>query len=176
MAPVSLSSVPLFPPFTVSVPSCPLLHRRIFSPSSTIQASSSSSALKPEVVVTRERGKNGKLINALAIVNACCFLHLTIPYLRLCKIDLLYHKSAMRCLMKVLGISLICNRLTVEAVPRLVLPMVAKHGISCLELPLIQHTKGPDLDKLSTVLSDTEFDWIVITSPEAGSIFLEGWK
>nr|XP_048331079.1 uroporphyrinogen-III synthase, chloroplastic isoform X2 [Ziziphus jujuba var. spinosa] len=117
MAPVSLSSVPLFPPFTVSVPSCPLLHRRIFSPSSTIQASSSSSALKPEVVVTRERGKNGKLINALA-----------------------------------------------------------KHGISCLELPLIQHTKGPDLDKLSTVLSDTEFDWIVITSPEAGSIFLEGWK
>lgn len=29
----------------------------------------------------------------------------------------------------------------------------AKHGISCLELPLIQHTKGHDLDRLSTVLS-----------------------
>lgn len=29
----------------------------------------------------------------------------------------------------------------------------AKHGISCLELPLIKHTKGPDLDRLSTILS-----------------------
>ncbi|CAK7347586.1 unnamed protein product [Dovyalis caffra] len=29
----------------------------------------------------------------------------------------------------------------------------AKHGISCLELPLIQHTQGPDSDKLSSVLS-----------------------
>ncbi|KAF6176673.1 hypothetical protein GIB67_034535 [Kingdonia uniflora] len=48
----------------------------------------------PKVVVTREQGKNGKLINALA-----------------------------------------------------------KHGISCLELPLIQHTQGPDLDQLSPTLS-----------------------
>lgn len=53
---------------------------------------------------------------------------------------------------------------------------LAKHGISCLELPLIQHTKGPDLDRLPTLLSDTAFDWIVITSPEAGSVFLEAWK
>ncbi|KAJ6335176.1 hypothetical protein OIU77_025189 [Salix suchowensis] len=53
--------------------------------------------------------------------------------------------------------------------------MQAKHGISCLELPLIQHTQGPDSDKLSSVLSDRLFDWIVITSPEAGSIFLEAW-
>ncbi|TQD97497.1 hypothetical protein C1H46_016898 [Malus baccata] len=51
-----------------------------------------------------------------------------------------------------------------------------KQGISCLELPLIEHTRGPDLDRLSTVLSDTTFDWIVITSPEAGSVFLEAWK
>ncbi|PQQ21353.1 uroporphyrinogen-III synthase chloroplastic isoform X2 [Prunus yedoensis var. nudiflora] len=35
---------------------------------------------------------------------------------------------------------------------------------------------GPDLDRLPTVLSDTTFDWIVITSPEAGSVFLEAWK
>ncbi|KAF2309878.1 hypothetical protein GH714_005466 [Hevea brasiliensis] len=52
----------------------------------------------------------------------------------------------------------------------------AKHGISCLELPLIQHIQGPDLDRLSSVLSNTSFDWIVITSPEAGSVFLEAWK
>ncbi|ONI33686.1 hypothetical protein PRUPE_1G440800 [Prunus persica] len=104
-------------------PSCPLIHRRIFVVASRIQASSSSSSSisnsnsTPKVVVTRERGKNGKLISSLA-----------------------------------------------------------KQGISCLELPLIQHTRGPDLDKLPTVLSDTTFDWIVITSPEAGSVFLEAWK
>ncbi|KAL3571634.1 hypothetical protein D5086_025538 [Populus alba] len=53
----------------------------------------------------------------------------------------------------------------------------AKYGISCLELPLIQHTQGPDSDKLSSVLcKDSAFDWIIITSPEAGSVFLEAWK
>lgn len=46
-----------------------------------------------------------------------------------------------------------------------------------MELPLIQHTQGPDLDRLCSVLNaDTTFDWIVITSPEAGSVFLEAWK
>ncbi|KAK8642505.1 hypothetical protein V6N13_011846 [Hibiscus sabdariffa] len=28
----------------------------------------------------------------------------------------------------------------------------AEHGINCLELPLIQHTEGPDLDRLASVL------------------------
>ncbi|KAL3617940.1 hypothetical protein CASFOL_038261 [Castilleja foliolosa] len=76
-----------------------------------------SSSSNPKVVVTRERGKNGKLIDALA------------------------------------------NR-----------------GINSLELPLIQHTRLPDLDKLSSLLSSTSFDWIIITSPEAGLVFLEAWK
>lgn len=31
--------------------------------------------------------------------------------------------------------------------------MQTKHGINCLELPLIQHAQGPDLDRLSSVLS-----------------------
>ncbi|XP_051124277.1 uroporphyrinogen-III synthase, chloroplastic isoform X2 [Andrographis paniculata] len=70
-----------------------------------------------EVVVTRERGKNGKLINALA-----------------------------------------------------------SHGINCLELPLIQHTMLPDSEKLTSVLSSTSFDWIIITSPEAGGVFLDAWR
>lgn len=68
-------------------------------------------------MVTRERGKNGKLINALA-----------------------------------------------------------KHGVNCLELPLIQHMHLPDLDRLSILLSDTTFDWIIITSPEAALVFIDAWK
>ncbi|KAL3628259.1 hypothetical protein CASFOL_027305 [Castilleja foliolosa] len=78
-----------------------------------------SSSSNPKVVVAREQGKNGKLIDAL------------------CK---------------------------------------ANRGISSLELPLIQHTRLPDLDKLSSLLSSTSFDWIIITSPEAGLVFLEAWK
>ncbi|RZC67258.1 hypothetical protein C5167_010948 [Papaver somniferum] len=93
-------------------------HRKfLLKPVKIRAASSSDSSLKPKVVVTREQGKNVKLINALA-----------------------------------------------------------KHGINCFELPLIQHTQGPDLDRLTTVLRGTSFDWIVITSPEAGLVFLNGWK
>ncbi|KAJ9166193.1 hypothetical protein P3X46_020975 [Hevea brasiliensis] len=125
MAQVSYFCFALLPPSASSAPFRLELHRRISSPSFPIRAatnasSSSSTSIsgsKPKVVVTRERGKNGKLIKALA-----------------------------------------------------------KHGISCLELPLIQHIQGPDLDRLSSVLSNTSFDWIVITSPEAGSVFLEAWK
>jgi hypothetical protein len=51
-----------------------------------------------------------------------------------------------------------------------------KNGISSLELPLIQHARGPDFDRLASVLNDKSFDWIIITSPEAGSVFLEAWK
>ncbi|GLT92233.1 hypothetical protein SLE2022_100810 [Rubroshorea leprosula] len=110
----SLSPPRSAPPF------CRQLHRRIFSAYSGIGVSSSfapASTSNPKVVVTRERGKNGKLIDALA-----------------------------------------------------------KLGINCLELPLIQHAQGPDLDRLASVLSaKMAFDWIVITSPEAGSVFLEAW-
>ncbi|XP_057428150.1 uroporphyrinogen-III synthase, chloroplastic [Lotus japonicus] len=104
--------------------SCLHQHRRIFlasqrtgtdSTATLTFASTSNSA--PKVVVTRERGKNAKLIAALA-----------------------------------------------------------KHEINCLELPLIEHTRGPDLDRLPCALSDNTFDWIVITSPEAGSVFLEAWR
>lgn len=51
-----------------------------------------------------------------------------------------------------------------------------KHGIYCLELPLIEHMQLPDMSQLSSLLSGTSFDWIVITSPEAGSVFLDAWK
>ncbi|CAL9203790.1 unnamed protein product, partial [Musa hybrid cultivar] len=85
--------------------------------SSASSSSSPSPSSKPEVVVTRERGKNAKLISSLE-----------------------------------------------------------KHNIFCLEVPLVKHTEGPDADKLSAILSDSEFDWIVITSPEAAAVFLEAWK
>ncbi|CAK9159172.1 unnamed protein product [Ilex paraguariensis] len=123
MSQFSLSTVSLPPPSSSSSTSSALqvCNQRIFFRSFGVQDcyrfSSSSSCSKPKVVVTRERGKNGKLINALA-----------------------------------------------------------KHGINCLELPLIQHMKLPDLDRLCSVLSDTAFDWIIITSPEAGSVFLDAWK
>ncbi|XWS25663.1 hypothetical protein CRYUN_Cryun27aG0086900 [Craigia yunnanensis] len=121
---LSLSSISPLPPPSTSSSSLQLHSRISFSPS-IIGASSSSSTSQaiqytpsnPKVVATRERGKNAKLIDALAA-----------------------------------------------------------HGINCLELPLIQHTQGPDLDSLASVLSETTFDWIVITSPEAGSVFLEAWK
>ncbi|KAL1190120.1 Uroporphyrinogen-III synthase [Cardamine amara subsp. amara] len=132
LSPSSLLS--LQPPF-----SSPSLHssqvaylrKRVFSSSSLIQnslspsASSSSSSITssstsnsiPQVVVTRERGKNIQIIKALE-----------------------------------------------------------KYGISYLELPLIQHAQGPDFHQLASVLTDKIFDWIIITSPEAGSVFLEAWK
>ncbi|CAL5383677.1 unnamed protein product [Camellia sinensis] len=125
MAHFSLSSLSPPPPpssSSSSSSSSRQLQRRVFFRSFTVQSSSSSSvsglSSKPKVVVTRERGKNGKLINALE-----------------------------------------------------------KHGINCLELPLIEHTRLPDLERLSSLLSaDNAFDWIVITSPEAGLVFLDAWK
>uniref|UniRef100_A0A803N3Z6 Uroporphyrinogen-III synthase n=1 Tax=Chenopodium quinoa TaxID=63459 RepID=A0A803N3Z6_CHEQI len=87
------------PPFLSSPSSFTKLRHQHLLPCSSIRASSSSQ-LSPKVVVTRERGKNAKLINAL----------------------------------------------------------------------------GPDLDKLPSTLIDTKFDWIIITSPEAGLVFLDAWR
>ncbi|KAE8718146.1 Uroporphyrinogen-III synthase [Hibiscus syriacus] len=100
-SPSSLSRLP--PPCPPSSASLQL-HRRISFSRIRIGASSTSSTStspviqhapsNPKVVVTRERGKNAKLVDALA-----------------------------------------------------------EHGINCLELPLIQHTQGPDLDSLASVLN-----------------------
>ena len=118
--------VSLSPLWSAPARSCLQLHRRVFvcssaigttSTTDSVSTSTSLASLTPKVVVTRERGKNGKLITALA-----------------------------------------------------------KQEINCLELPLIEHARGPDLDRLPSVLSDNLFDWIVITSPEAGSVFLEAWN
>ncbi|CAL0319025.1 unnamed protein product [Lupinus luteus] len=122
MAPLSLSLLLSSPsPLPLLHPHRPIFHRTSAAASATDYVSTSTSAstsnLTPKVVVTRERGKNAKLITALA-----------------------------------------------------------KHEINCLELPLIDHTRGPDFDRLPSVLSANAFDWIIITSPEAGSVFLEAWR
>lgn len=75
------------------------------------------------VVVTRERGKNGKLVTALSA-----------------------------------------------------------RGVRCVELPLIQHRPGPDLPRLEVaLLGGVEgvggpFDWVVLTSPEAATVFLTAYR
>lgn len=51
-----------------------------------------------------------------------------------------------------------------------------KHGISCIELPLIEHAPGPDRDKLPELLRRGGFDWVAVTSPEAAAVLLEGWE
>ncbi|KAL0325636.1 UNVERIFIED_CONTAM: Uroporphyrinogen-III synthase, chloroplastic [Sesamum radiatum] len=129
MAPFSLSTFSPVPPHAIPCCSSSPFHRQFQSRRfflkierfASVSASSPSSS-NPKVVVTRERGKNGKLINALVILYS------------------------------------------------------ASYGINCLELPLIQHMQLPELDKLSSVLSSTSFDWIVITSPEAGVVFLDAWN
>ncbi|EFJ15731.1 hypothetical protein SELMODRAFT_422651 [Selaginella moellendorffii] len=50
------------------------------------------------------------------------------------------------------------------------------HQIECLELPLIEHTPGPDLHRLALTLQERSFQWIVVTSPEAAAVFANEWK
>ncbi|KAH9692610.1 Uroporphyrinogen-III synthase [Citrus sinensis] len=158
MAQVSLFSLfSLSSPFPASAVSSRLrLNRPLPFQFSRIQASSdatsaSASNSNPKVVVTRERGKNGKLIKALLTIYSFCCLGLHASYNVACANTWYQTVSCGACM--------------------------AKHRIDCLELPLIQHAQGPDTDRLSSVLNaDTIFDWIIITSPEAGSVFLEAWK
>ena len=49
-------------------------------------------------------------------------------------------------------------------------------GIRVLEMPLVETIPGPDGDHLPAALQQDNFDWVVITSPEAASVFLRGWE
>ncbi|GJP40216.1 hypothetical protein CLOM_g24491 [Closterium sp. NIES-68] len=53
---------------------------------------------------------------------------------------------------------------------------LSAQGVSVMELPLIQHSDGPDTHRLPAVLREEQFEWIVVTSPEAASVFLTGWR
>lgn len=49
----------------------------------------------------------------------------------------------------------------------------AEHWINCLELPFIQHTRGPDMDRLSSILSG-KFMIFVISSCWCGMEYICG--
>jgi uroporphyrinogen-III synthase len=47
---------------------------------------------------------------------------------------------------------------------------------SCIELPCVETVSGPDRDMLSCNLMARAWSWIVITSPEAASVFCSSWR
>lgn len=53
---------------------------------------------------------------------------------------------------------------------------LSQRNIQCLELPLIEHAAGPDRDQLPAQLQSGTYDWVAVTSPEAATVFLEGWR
>lgn len=53
--------------------------------------------------------------------------------------------------------------------------MLDKLGVQSVEVPMVETMPGPDVARLPEVLRTTAFDWIAITSPEAASVFIEGW-
>jgi len=58
-----------------------------------------------------------------------------------------------------------------------IIKMLESRGIRCLEMPLIETAKGPDTDRLPEVLQHSkDYDWVCITSPEAASVFIKGWR
>ncbi|GFS33185.1 RNA-binding protein 47C' [Actinidia rufa] len=145
MAQFSISSLspPPPPPPSPSWSSSPLqLQRRVFFRSFTAKASSPSLACSrsdPKVVVTRERGKNDKLINALVISLSLS----TIPRENM--------------------------GLTVWSFPSL-------STRTCLIWIGFLLKNGFSSFCLSLLAADNAFDWIIITSPEAGLVFLDAWK
>ena len=54
--------------------------------------------------------------------------------------------------------------------------MLEERGIHSYEFPLVEATNGPDTEKLPAVLQSRKFDWVVLTSPEAASVFVAGWR
>jgi uroporphyrinogen-III synthase len=54
--------------------------------------------------------------------------------------------------------------------------LLEEKGVHCLEIPMVETKEGPDFDQLPTLLMTQRFDWVCITSPEAASVFIEGWK
>ena len=80
-------------------------------------STSAAAAPAPQVVLTRELGKNGKLLRTLRA-----------------------------------------------------------RGVACLELPLLETAAGPDRAALPAALLEQAFDWGCLTSPEAASVFMEGWR
>ena len=54
--------------------------------------------------------------------------------------------------------------------------MLEFQGVDCLEMPLVETAQGADVDLLPQLLQEESFDWVCITSPEAASVFVQGWR
>lgn len=48
-------------------------------------------------------------------------------------------------------------------------------SIQIHEIPCIEHADGPDMEMLASTLSSNQFDYVVITSPEAANVFASAW-
>ena len=57
-----------------------------------------------------------------------------------------------------------------------VIRLLQEKDISFYELPMVETTKGPDRDKLPEHLTANQYDWVVLTSPEAACVFAECWE
>ncbi|KAK9902026.1 hypothetical protein WJX75_001619 [Coccomyxa subellipsoidea] len=51
-----------------------------------------------------------------------------------------------------------------------------QRGVSVLELPLVETATGPDWSGLPSALRQGDHDWVILTSPESASVFLQGWR
>ncbi|KAM7277923.1 hypothetical protein ACFE04_005057 [Oxalis oulophora] len=141
--------------------------------SSSIPTETASFDSKPKVVVTRERGKNGKLIHALAEHGIHCLELPLIEHAQGPDTDRLSsllsdpdHGSGT---MKFGLLVSWADNSSKES--GLIIKEKDFYRLQFLHL-YSDHTYAcPSLCHLTTT-----FDWIVITSPEAGSVFLKAWK
>lgn len=47
--------------------------------------------------------------------------------------------------------------------------------LDLVELPCIEHASGPDYDKLSETLTAQQWDYVIVTSPEAAKVLASAW-
>ncbi|KAL3799414.1 hypothetical protein HJC23_013869 [Cyclotella cryptica] len=55
------------------------------------------------------------------------------------------------------------------------LKTLSEVSINIHEIPCIEHADGPDTLMLAPTLSSNQFDYVVITSPEAANVFASAW-
>lgn len=53
--------------------------------------------------------------------------------------------------------------------------LLEARGISCLEMPLVETSVGPERHLLKDALQNEEFEWVCVTSPEAALVLMEEW-
>jgi uroporphyrinogen-III synthase len=54
--------------------------------------------------------------------------------------------------------------------------LLEKQGFQTAEIPCIAFEQGPDAPALPVALKNEKWEYVVITSPEAAGVFLEGWE